>query len=76
MPQLRGHFFLSDYCLGWIRSVVVDSETVYLVHDWTRTKADRLGTVTTIGTDRHGEMYVANLEGEIWRLELASGAGQ
>jgi hypothetical protein len=76
MPQLRGHYFLADYCLGWIRSVVADASGVYLVHDWTKNKSDRLGTVSTIGSDRHGELYAANLEGQIWRLELASEDGQ
>ena len=27
--------------------------------------------VTTFGSDRHGELYVGTLEGEIWRLETA-----
>ncbi len=70
MPRLQGHFFMADFCLGWIRSVVVDTTGTLMVKDWTRARTDRLGTVTTMGSDRHGELYVANLEGEIWRLEL------
>lgn len=76
MPRLQGHFFMADYCLGWIRSVVVDTTGTLSVRDWTRTRADRLGTVTTLGSDRHGELYVANLEGQIWKLELADVATQ
>jgi len=71
MPQVRGHYFFADFCLGWIRSVVVDRDEIHLFKDWTGSRDERLGTVTTIGSDRHGELYVANLEGEIWRLELA-----
>jgi glucose/arabinose dehydrogenase len=71
MPELDGHFFLADFCLGWIRSVVLDDSDVHLVVDWTTKREDRLGNVTTIGSDRHGELYVANLAGEIWRLELS-----
>lgn len=71
MPELVGHYFFSDFCLGWVRSVVVNQNEVLLVKDWTRSRAERLGTVTTIGSDRHGELYVATLEGQIWRLELA-----
>lgn len=71
MPEVTGHYFFSDFCLGWIRSVVVDRDEVLLVKDWTRRRADRLGTVTTIGSDRHGELYVGTMEGQVWRLELA-----
>lgn len=70
MEELNGHYFLSDFCLGWIRSVVLDDNEVYSVHDWTKSTEDRLGNVTSIGADRNGELYVSTLEGEIWRLEL------
>lgn len=71
MPEMAGHYFFADFCLGWIRSVVLDDESVRVVYDWTKTKDDRLGNVTTFGSDRHGELYVGTLEGEIWRLETA-----
>lgn len=71
MPEVDGHFFFSDFCLGWVRSVVLDDSDVHLVVDWTTERDDRLGNVTTIGSDRHGELYVANLAGELWRLELS-----
>ncbi len=71
MPELDGHFFFADFCVGWVRSVVLDDSDVHLVVDWTTAREDRLGNVTTIGSDRHGELYVANLAGEIWRLELS-----
>ena len=71
MPEVRGHYFFADFCLGWIRSIVADESEVYLVKDWTTRRDDRLGNVTTIGADRNGELYVANMDGEIWHLELA-----
>jgi glucose/arabinose dehydrogenase len=70
MKPLQGHFFFADYCLGWIRSVVLDDEEVFEVVDWTTSREDRLGNVTTIGADSNGELYVANLDGEVWRLEI------
>lgn len=73
MAPLDGHYFMADFCLGWIRSVVLDNNQVFEVVDWTRRREDRLGNVTTIGSDRFGELYVANLEGQIWRLELGEG---
>lgn len=71
MPEVDGHFFFSDFCLGWVRSVVLDDTDVHLVVDWTTERDDRLGNVTTIGSDRHGELYIANLAGELWRLDLS-----
>lgn len=71
MPEVDGHFFFADFCLGWVRSVVLDDSDVHLVVDWTTKREDRLGNVTTIGSDRNGELYVANLAGEVWRLELS-----
>lgn len=71
MPELGGHYFFADFCLGWIRSVLLDDDDVWMVVDWTHDRDDRLGNVTTFGTDRHGELYVANLEGQVWRLELS-----
>ncbi|MGF1617494.1 MAG: PQQ-dependent sugar dehydrogenase [Acidimicrobiia bacterium] len=71
MRELDGHFFFADFCLGWVRSVVLDDSDVHLIVDWITDREDRLGNVTTIGSDRHGELYVANLAGEIWRLELS-----
>lgn len=76
MEPLRGHFFMADYCLGWIRSVVVDDQEVFDVVNWTEQRSDRLGNVTTIGSDRHGELYVSNLDGEVWRLELETDPSQ
>lgn len=76
MDPLDGHYFFADYCLGWIRSVVLDDSEVLEVVDWTKSREDRLGNVTTIGSDRNGELYVANLDGEIWRLELGPESNQ
>lgn len=72
MAPLNGHYFFADYCLGWIRSVALDEDEVYQVVDWTLGREDRLGNVTSIGSDRHGELYVSNLDGEIWRLEVVA----
>ncbi len=72
MPEVVGHYFFADFCLGWIRSIVADDSEVYVVRNWITQREDRLGNVTTIGSDRNGELYVATMDGEIWRLELES----
>ena len=67
MPEISGHYFYGDYCLGWIRSFSVDGIEVSDHTDW-RQQLGRLGHITSFGTDRHGEIYVTNLEGELWKL--------
>ncbi len=71
IPELNGHYFFADYCLGWVRSFVYADGQVTQFHDW-QDDFGRLGTVSSFGTDASGELYVTNLQGEIWRLDRAS----
>lgn len=55
IPEIAGHYFFSDLCGGWLRSLAVSPP--FAVTDWT----DQVGTagqVVSFGTDRMGEMYV------------------
>jgi glucose/arabinose dehydrogenase len=63
IPQLQGHYFFSDYCAGFIRSIAPTGE----VFDWT----DQTGTVagvTSFGLDQDGELLVVSAQGAIYRL--------
>lgn len=61
IPQLSGHYFYSDYCGGYLRSLrYVEGEAVDLL-DWT----DQVGVpgqVTGFGVDGVGEMYVTTTQ--------------
>ncbi len=72
IPELHGHYFYADFCLGWVRSFAVRGGIVDDHRDW-QDDLGRLGNVTSFGTDRHGELLVTNLDGEVWRLDVASG---
>lgn len=72
IPELEGHYFYADFCLGWIRSLVFDGETVVAKHDW-EAELGRPGQITTFGTDPSGELLVATLGGSIHRVAPASG---
>ena len=64
IPELDGHYFYSDFCTGFLRSVTAAGETFR----WT----DRVGTiaaVTGFGTGVDGELYVVSQRGTIHRLE-------
>jgi hypothetical protein len=63
IPQLDGHYFFSDWCTGFIRSIAPDGS----VHDWT----DGTGTVagaSSFGRDDEGEIYVVSAGGTVYRI--------
>ena len=57
LPQLRGHYFYSDYCGGYLRSLLVADGAATELRDW----SDQVGVpgqMTGFGVDGAGEMYV------------------
>ncbi|MEA3502112.1 MAG: PQQ-dependent sugar dehydrogenase, partial [Actinomycetota bacterium] len=63
IPQLDGHYFFSDWCSGFIRSIASDGS----VYDWT----DGTGTVPSVssfGRDDAGEIYVVSAAGTVYRI--------
>ena len=57
LPQLVGHYFYSDYCGGYLRSLLVADGVATDLRYWT----DQVGVpgqVTGFGVDGVGEMYV------------------
>ena len=67
MPELHGHYFFGDFCLGWVRSLQFDEDSKVEVHDW-EPDLGRLGRVTSFGTDEQGELLVTSFDGELWQL--------
>jgi glucose/arabinose dehydrogenase len=69
MAALRGHYFYSDYCSGWLRSFrVLDDGSVTDRHEWA---VGTLGNVLSFGTDAAGELYVLSANGRVYRLDGA-----
>jgi glucose/arabinose dehydrogenase len=64
IPQLDGHYFYSDFCTGFLRSITADATE----HDWTP-QVGELGRVTSFGQDAAGELYVTVRQGAVLRLE-------
>lgn len=63
IPQLDGHYFFSDFCSGFLRSIAPSGA----VFDWT----DQTGTVpgvTSFGIDSDGELLVVSAEGTVYRV--------
>ncbi len=67
IPEIHGHYFFGDFCLGWVRSLSFDEAEEPEVHDW---EADmgRLGRITSFGTDIAGELLVTTLDGQLWKV--------
>jgi glucose/arabinose dehydrogenase len=66
IPELAGHYFYSDFCSGFLRSVGPDGDA----WDWT----PQVGTTSSVsgfGIGADGELFVVSREGSILRLERA-----
>lgn len=68
LPQLRGTYFFSDYCRGWLRSFRWSNGRVTDRREW---RVGELGNVTSFGEDAAGELYVTASDGRVYRLEAA-----
>ncbi len=68
IEQLRGVYFYSDYCSGWLRSFrFVDGQAAEQ-SEW---DVANVGEVTSFGEDGTGELYVLT-ENAVYRLDEAS----
>lgn len=57
IPQLDGHYFYSDFCGGYLRSLLHVEGAATELRDWTE-QVGVPGGVTGFGVDGAGEMYV------------------
>jgi uncharacterized protein YjdB len=56
MPAVRGHYFYSDFCGGWVRSLRIQNGTAVDQKDW----GIALSSVTSFGQDVAGELYITS----------------
>jgi glucose/arabinose dehydrogenase len=66
IPALRGTYFYSDYCNGWIRSFRYRSGQASDQREWSALKTS--GSVTSFGEDAAGELYVLIAAGNVYRI--------
>ncbi|MGD2103460.1 MAG: PQQ-dependent sugar dehydrogenase [Acidimicrobiia bacterium] len=57
IPEIRGHYFYSDYCGGYLRSFRYEGGDVVDETDWTD-QVGVPGNVVSFGVDGDGEIYV------------------
>jgi len=66
IPELVGHYFYSDWCGGWVRSLLYDGETVSESREWLELGC--YGSITSFGLDADGELLVITSEGRVARI--------
>jgi glucose/arabinose dehydrogenase len=65
IPEIRGVYFYSDYCPGFLRSFRLSGGAAVDQRDWAFTN---IGNVTSFGVDAAGELYVLSANGRVYRV--------
>ena len=70
VPDLVGTYFFADSCNGSIGSLRYDGVAVSDLQDRTAELANNgaVTSVTSFGQDPDGELYMADLDGQIWKI--------
>jgi len=71
MPDLAGTYFFGDYCSAFVRSFRLGGGQATDLRDWTAGLRG-IDSLASFGLDAEGEVYVVDLDGEVYRLEPAS----
>ena len=66
IPGIRGTYFYSDYCSGWVRSFVYQNGQAAQQTDWVSLRPG--GNVTSFGEDTQGELYILTAQGGVYRI--------
>ena len=67
MPGHHGTFFFGDFCEGFVRSFRFVNGTVTDQRDWTG-QIGRARSLSAFGVDADGEMYIVDLDGEVFKV--------
>ncbi|MEE2906654.1 MAG: PQQ-dependent sugar dehydrogenase [Planctomycetota bacterium] len=71
MPWLDGTYFFADYCSNQIWSLRYDGSNVSEYTDRTSEltpNAGAIGAISSFGEDYYGELYICDLNGEIFKI--------
>ena len=64
IPEIRGHYFYSDWCGGFLRSFRYEGGGATAETDW----GLEAGNVTSFGQGSDGELYLTSSDGEVLRV--------
>ena len=67
IPEITGRYFYSDYCNGWLRSLLFNGATATATEqvDWNITS---VGNILSFGEDAQNEMYMLASSGIVYRV--------
>lgn len=65
MPELDGHYLFSDFCRGFVKSFRHAGGNAEELTTWIASTGH---LVTSFGMDADGELYVATLAGDLYRI--------
>jgi glucose/arabinose dehydrogenase len=65
IPGIRGHYFYSDYCSGFLRSFRLVNGAATDKRDWS---VGSIGSILSFGEDASGELYVLSANGIVYKL--------
>ena len=68
LPEVVGHYFYSDFCLGFLRSFRLDGADATEQMEW---DVGGLGSVLSFGRDAAGELYILSDNGRVVKLVRA-----
>jgi hypothetical protein len=72
MPGYAGTYFYADLCSGFIRSFRLEGGRAVDQRDWTAALGGGLDTIVSFGVDGAGEVYIVDLDGEVYKIVPAS----
>jgi glucose/arabinose dehydrogenase len=64
IPEIRGQYFYSDYCAGFLASLSGSASAGFTMRTWS---APNVGNVLSFGEDSAGELYVLGV-GTVYRI--------
>ena len=65
LPELAGRYLYSDYCKGFLKSLLVTNGTVSEAKDWA---VGDIGNVPSFGQDAAGEIYMLSGAGKVYQI--------
>lgn len=65
IPEMEGHYFYGDFCLGWVRTFRYESGEVREEREWESLKRN---LITSFSSDASGELYYTTFNGELWKI--------
>lgn len=65
IPELRGRYFYSDFCNGWLRSLVYRNGTAAEQIDW---NVANVGQIFSFGEDAQKELYMLTSTGSVHKI--------